>query len=70
MSTKLQAPEGIDRTNGRAFYGLMTAAVRRQPRDMSLTSLSTLATLESTGPRHITDLAACEGMMQRRRPRR
>jgi DNA-binding MarR family transcriptional regulator len=31
---------------------------------MSLTSLSTLATLEQTGPRRITDLAACEGVMQ------
>jgi DNA-binding MarR family transcriptional regulator len=31
---------------------------------MSLTSLSTLATLERTGPRRITDLAACEGVMQ------
>jgi DNA-binding MarR family transcriptional regulator len=42
----------------------MTAAVRSQPRDMSLTSLSTLATLELTGPRRITDLAASEGVMQ------
>jgi DNA-binding MarR family transcriptional regulator len=42
----------------------MAAAVRSQPRDMSLTSLSTLATLELTGPRRITDLAACEGVMQ------
>jgi DNA-binding MarR family transcriptional regulator len=42
----------------------MTAVVRSQPRDMSLTSLSTLATLELTGPRRITDLAASEGVMQ------
>ena len=42
----------------------MAAAVRSQPRDMSLTSLSTLATLEQTGPRRITDLAACEGVTQ------
>ena len=46
------------RTIGRALYGLMAAAVRSQPRDMSLTSLSTLATLELTGPRRITDLGA------------
>jgi DNA-binding MarR family transcriptional regulator len=51
-------------TIGRAFYGLIAAAVRSQPRDMSLTQLSTLATLEQTGPRRITDLAACEGVMQ------
>ena len=68
MSTKLQTPRKADRaesrTIGRAVYGLMTAAVRSQPRDVSLTALSTLATLEQTGPRRITDLAACEGVMQ------
>jgi DNA-binding MarR family transcriptional regulator len=68
MSTKLQTSRRTDRaesrTIGRALYGLMTAAVRSQPRDMSLTSLSTLATLELTGPRRITDLAAGEGVMQ------
>src|SRR5580658_1551047 len=52
------------RTLGRALYGLMAVAVRSQPRDMSLTSLSTLATLELTGPRRITDLARCEGVTQ------
>jgi DNA-binding MarR family transcriptional regulator len=31
---------------------------------MSLTSLSTLSTLEQTGPRRITDLAACESVAQ------
>lgn len=68
MSTKLQAPGRTDRARSRtisqALYGLMAAAVRSQPRDMSLTSLSTLATLELTGPRRITDLAASEGVMQ------
>jgi DNA-binding MarR family transcriptional regulator len=49
---------------GGALYGLLGAAVRSQSRDMSLTSLSTLATLELTGPRRITDLAASEGVMQ------
>jgi DNA-binding MarR family transcriptional regulator len=52
------------RAGGLALYGLVTAAVRSQPRDMSLTSLSTLATLEQTGFRRITDLAASEGVMQ------
>jgi DNA-binding MarR family transcriptional regulator len=42
----------------------MAAAVRSQPRDMSLTSLSTLSTLEQTGPRRITDLAGSEGVAQ------
>src|SRR3984885_12330001 len=68
MSTRLPTPRRIDRAKsrmiGRALYGLITAAVRSQPRDMSLTSLSTLATLELTGPRRITDLAASEGVTQ------
>jgi DNA-binding MarR family transcriptional regulator len=68
VSPKLLTPRTSDRaesrTIGRALYGLMAAAVRSQPRDMSLTSLSTLATLEQTGSRRITDLAASEGVMQ------
>src|SRR5580704_5903481 len=68
MGTKLQVSPrtgGVQsRTIGRALYGLMAATVRSQPRDMSLTSLSTLATLELTGPRRITDLAASEGVTQ------
>jgi DNA-binding MarR family transcriptional regulator len=49
---------------GSALYGLATRAVRRQPRDLSLTSAATLATLDSTGPRRITDLAVIEGVTQ------
>ena len=49
---------------GAALYGLVSDAVRRIPRDLSLTSVSTLATLERTGPRRITDLAAIEGVTQ------
>src|SRR3984957_20911272 len=68
MSTKLQVPRKTgrveSRTIGEALYGLLAAAVRGQPRDMSLTSLSTLATLELSGPRRITDLAAGKGGMQ------
>src|SRR5579863_4301988 len=40
------------------------SAVRRIPRELSLTSASTLATLERTGPRRITDLAVIEGVTQ------
>lgn len=47
-----------------ALYGLMAAAVRQQPREISLTSASTLATVERTGPRRITDLAVIEGVSQ------
>jgi DNA-binding MarR family transcriptional regulator len=68
MSTTLNHSRRAQRSKGvavgRALQGLMTAVVRSQPRDMSLTSLSTLSTLEQTGPRRITDLAACEGVAQ------
>jgi DNA-binding MarR family transcriptional regulator len=55
---------GIRPTAGQALFGLVTAAVRRWDRDMSLTSASTLATLDQTGPRRITDLAVVEGVAQ------
>jgi DNA-binding MarR family transcriptional regulator len=68
MSTNLQTAGNTARAEsrmiGRALYGLIAMAVRSQPRDMSLTSLSTMATLEQTGSRRITDLAASEGVMQ------
>jgi DNA-binding MarR family transcriptional regulator len=47
-----------------ALYRLLTAAVRQLPRDMSLTSLATLSTIDRTGPRRITDLSASEGVTQ------
>ena len=49
---------------GIALYGLISEAVKQIPRDLSLTSASTLATLERTGPRRITDLAVIEGVTQ------
>jgi DNA-binding MarR family transcriptional regulator len=49
---------------GAALHGLMVGAIRRVPRELSLTSMSTLATLERTGPRRITDLAVVEGVTQ------
>jgi DNA-binding MarR family transcriptional regulator len=47
-----------------ALYRLVHTAVRQVPRDVSLTSLATLATLDRTGPRRITELAAVEGVAQ------
>ncbi len=58
------AARGASTAIGSALYGLATRAARRLPRDMSLTSAATLATLERTGPRRITDLAAIEGVTQ------
>ena len=49
---------------GSALYELATGAVRRLPRDMSLTSAATLATLDRIGPRRITDLAVIAGVTQ------
>jgi DNA-binding MarR family transcriptional regulator len=47
-----------------ALYGLLATLLRRVPRDLSLTSLATLATLDRTGPRRITDLALIEAVSQ------
>lgn len=47
-----------------ALYRLLNTAVRQMPRDLSLTSLSTLSTLERTGARRITELATIEGVTQ------
>jgi DNA-binding MarR family transcriptional regulator len=47
-----------------ALYALISVIVRRTPRDRTLTSLSTLATIVRTGPRRITDLAVIEGIAQ------
>jgi DNA-binding MarR family transcriptional regulator len=47
-----------------ALYGLLATLLRRVPRDLSLTSLAALSTLDRTGPRRITDLAVIEGISQ------
>ena len=62
--TKHQQNPGELTAAGEALYGLVTAAIRRGPREMSLTSLATLATLDRTGPRRITDLAVIQGVAQ------
>ncbi len=49
---------------GEALFALASLAVRRRSRELSLTAASTLATLERTGPRRLTDLAASEGVAQ------
>ena len=54
---------GPDGTAG-ALYGLLATLLRRVPRDLSLTSLATLSTLDRTGPRRVTDLALIEGISQ------
>lgn len=46
------------------IYRLLVTLFRGLPRDMSLTSIATLSTLERSGPRRITDLAAIQGVAQ------
>jgi DNA-binding MarR family transcriptional regulator len=57
-------PEADRVAVGEALYGLVTAVVRHNPREISLTAASTLSTLGRTGPRRITELAAVEGVAQ------
>ena len=64
MGTKGQREPGDRAAAGEALYGLVAAVLQRGPRDMSLTSLATLATLDRTGPRRLTDLAFTEKMAQ------
>ena len=49
---------------GEALFGLAVVAVRRRPREISLTSASTMSTLSRTGPLRLTALAAIEGVAQ------
>jgi DNA-binding MarR family transcriptional regulator len=51
-------------TLGEALYTLAAGIIRRRSRTLSLTALSTLATLEHTGPRRLTDLAVAEEISQ------
>jgi DNA-binding MarR family transcriptional regulator len=47
-----------------ALYTLAAGVIRRRSRTLSLTALSTLATLERTGPRRLTELAVAEEIAQ------
>jgi DNA-binding MarR family transcriptional regulator len=49
---------------GEALYSLAAGVIRRRTRPLSLTAASTLATLERTGPRRLTDLAVAEEIAQ------
>jgi DNA-binding MarR family transcriptional regulator len=49
---------------GEILFALGTLGIRQRPRDLSLTALSTLSTIERTGPRRLTDLAVGEGVTQ------
>jgi DNA-binding MarR family transcriptional regulator len=49
---------------GEILFALGTVGIRQRQRDLSLTALSTLSTIERTGARRLGDLAASEGVTQ------
>ncbi len=49
---------------GEVLFALGTLGIRQRPRDLSLTALSSLSTIERSGPRRLTDLAVGEGVTQ------
>jgi DNA-binding MarR family transcriptional regulator len=49
---------------GEVLFDLFAAAARRQPRNLSLTARSVLATLERGGPIRLGELAASEAVTQ------
>jgi DNA-binding MarR family transcriptional regulator len=49
---------------GQALQALAASSIRKRNRILSLTAASTLATLERTGPRRLTDLAVNEEIAQ------
>ena len=49
---------------GEVLFSLGTLGIRQRPRDLSLTALSSLSTIERSGPRRLTDLALGEGVAQ------
>jgi DNA-binding MarR family transcriptional regulator len=57
-------PSGSGRQFASALHDLLASFIRLTPRDMSLTSVSVLSTLDRLGPRRITELAVSEGVSQ------
>ena len=55
---------GEPQSVGEVLFALGTLGIRQRPRDLSLTALSSLSTIERSGPRRLTDLAAGEGVTQ------
>ena len=51
-------------TIGEALFSLTPLAIRNRRRELSLTAVSTLAALDQTGPRRLTDLAVNEQVTQ------
>ncbi len=62
----VDAREGLGDVSdvGEALYALLSVLVRQQPREISVTAVSTLSTLRSEGPQRITALATIQGVSQ------
>jgi DNA-binding MarR family transcriptional regulator len=55
---------GESQSIGEVLFALGTLGIRQRPRDLSLTALSSLSTIERSGPHRLTDLAVGEGVTQ------
>jgi len=55
---------GGRKTLGEVLFAVGTLGIRQRQRELSLTALSTLSTIERTGARRLTDLAISEGVAQ------
>jgi DNA-binding MarR family transcriptional regulator len=64
MNSDVTSADEISLASAAAIYGMVSMLLRRVPRDISLTSLATLSTLNRTGTKRITELAAIEGVTQ------
>jgi DNA-binding MarR family transcriptional regulator len=64
MNTEVTGADEISHASAAAVYGVLATLLRRVSRDISLTSLATLSTLDRTGARRITELASIEGVTQ------
>ncbi|HEY9523564.1 MAG TPA: MarR family transcriptional regulator, partial [Thermopolyspora sp.] len=62
----MDIPSPVDELELAAGLGRVASFMRvlNVPRDLSMTTLSTLADLERFGPRRLTELAALEGVTQ------
>ena len=56
--------DGQQPSIGEILFALGTLSIHQRPRDLSLTALSTLGTIERTGARRLGDLAVSEGVTQ------
>ncbi|MCS3876910.1 DNA-binding MarR family transcriptional regulator [Gordonia amarae] len=69
MTSEMEIPgktlgAAADAELAETLYALLSAMLRHRPREMSMTSSSTLAALLSDGPMRVTALAARQGVTQ------